>query len=321
MTDFIPYCGSPPFPGHVAWNTDPILATLLVISFAVSLRFLMSFHASRSQLGCLIAGWLVLSFALMSPLCNLSVALFTARAAQHITIAFIATPLIARSGVPAKIAASLLYGRTGARSGLFNPGPYIFALVFWFWHSGAPYDLTLQNNKVYWIMQLSIILCSIALWAALFDEFPVNRLHLFVASIFTGLQMSFLGAHKAEVESFAPAETLHMGLVGPDGSHEMYDGRLRWVDPERKIVKDQVDPKDYLTYIAEMPVDFSYLKYPHYKPLGFPKGVYRVGPLARLNVASRMKTPKAQKEFEAFKSLGPRPGHPGYLPLPLRPLD
>jgi putative membrane protein len=194
MTDFIPYCGSPPFPGQVAWNTDPILATLLVISFAVSLRFLMSFHASRSQLGCLIAGWIVLSFALMSPLCNLSVALFTARAAQHVTIAFIATPLIARSGLPAKTAASLLYGRTGAKSGLFNPGPYIFALVFWFWHSGAPYDLTLQNNKVYWIMQLSIILCSIALWAALFDESPLNRLHFFVASIFTGLQMSFLGA-------------------------------------------------------------------------------------------------------------------------------
>ncbi len=118
------------------------------------------------------------------------------------------------------------------------------------------------------------------------------------------LLKDYMDAHKEEVESFAPAETLHMGIVGPDGAHEMYDGKLRWVGPDGKIVKDQVDPREYLTYIAEMPVEYSYLKYPYYKPLGYPQGIYRVGPLARLNIASKMKTPKAQKEFESFKSIG-----------------
>ena len=114
----------------------------------------------------------------------------------------------------------------------------------------------------------------------------------------------YMDSHKEEVETYAPSDTLHMGTVDPTGAHELYDGRLRWVGPDGKIIQDMVNPKDYLTYISEMPVDFSYLKYPYFKPMGYPAGVYRVGLLARLNVASKMKTPKAQKEFENFKSLG-----------------
>ena len=107
-----------------------------------------------------------------------------------------------------------------------------------------------------------------------------------------------------EVDTFANFETLSMGTVGPQGEHELYDGKLRFVDAKGKIVADQLDPRDYLSFIAERPIDFSYLKMPYYKPLGFPAGIYRVGPLARLNVASLMKTPLAQKEFLEFKKIG-----------------
>ncbi len=105
------------------------------------------------------------------------------------------------------------------------------------------------------------------------------------------------------VKTFAPSPTAYLGTVGPNGEHELYDGKLRWVDEDGIILQDQVDPKNYLNYIAERSVDWSYLKYPYYKPLGIEKGVYRVGPLARLNVASRMRTPLAQKEFEVFKRM------------------
>jgi NAD-reducing hydrogenase large subunit len=105
------------------------------------------------------------------------------------------------------------------------------------------------------------------------------------------------------VKTFAPSPTAYLGTVGPNGEHELYDGKLRWVDEDGIILQDQVDPKDYLNYIAERSVDWSYLKYPYYKPLGIEKGVYRVGPLARLNVASRMRTPLAQKEFQVFKRM------------------
>ncbi|MDP2653536.1 MAG: Ni/Fe hydrogenase subunit alpha [Candidatus Omnitrophota bacterium] len=117
-------------------------------------------------------------------------------------------------------------------------------------------------------------------------------------------------ANPAEVDSFANFETLYLGTVGPEGEFELYDGRLRFVDAAGKVVADQLDPARYLEYIAERPISWSYLKYPYYKPYGYEKGFYRVGPLARLNVASRMKTPLAQKEFENFKALGKgRPVH------------
>lgn len=112
------------------------------------------------------------------------------------------------------------------------------------------------------------------------------------------------------VKTFAPSPTLYLGTVGPNGEHELYDGKLRWIDQDGLILADQVPPKDYLEYIAERSVDWSYLKYPYFKPLGFEKGTYRVGPLARLNVAGKMNTPLAQAEFENFKKMcGGKPMH------------
>jgi len=109
--------------------------------------------------------------------------------------------------------------------------------------------------------------------------------------------------HAGEVRDFDGFETLYLGTVGPEGEHELYDGRLRFVDARGGILADQLDPACYLDWIAEQPVAWSYLKHPYYRPLGPERGVYRVGPLARLNVASRMKTPLAQAEFERFRAL------------------
>jgi NAD-reducing hydrogenase large subunit len=106
------------------------------------------------------------------------------------------------------------------------------------------------------------------------------------------------------VASFANSPTLYLGMVGPEGEQEIYDGKLRFIDADGTILQDQLDPARYLDFIAERTVNWSYLKYPYYKPLGFEKGFYRVGPLARLNVASKLKTPEAQKEFENFKAIG-----------------
>lgn len=112
------------------------------------------------------------------------------------------------------------------------------------------------------------------------------------------------------VQSFATSPTLYLGTVGPNGEHELYDGKLRFMDADGTILHDQLSPAKYLDYIAERSVNFSYLKFPYYKPFGFDKGFYRVGPLARLNVASKMRTPLAQKEFELFKAMnGGKPVH------------
>jgi len=45
------------------------------------------------------------------------------------------------------------------------------------------------------------------------------------------------------------------------------------------------------------------MKFPFYKKEGYPQGAYRVGPLARLNAADGMSTPRADKEFRNYLAL------------------
>ncbi len=109
---------------------------------------------------------------------------------------------------------------------------------------------------------------------------------------------------KAETQIFGNFPSLFMGLVGPDGSWEHYDGNLRFVDSGGNAIADQIDPARYAEFIGEAAEPWSYLKMPFYRPLGYPEGMYRVGPLARLNVCSQMGTPLADLELSHFRELG-----------------
>jgi NAD-reducing hydrogenase large subunit len=110
---------------------------------------------------------------------------------------------------------------------------------------------------------------------------------------------------KPEIESFANFPSLFLALVGSDGNLEHYDGKIRIVDGDGKIVEDNLEPSRYLEYLDERIEPWSYLKSPYYKPLGYPNGMYRVGPLARLNVAKACGTPRADNELAWFRSLEP----------------
>ena len=103
-----------------------------------------------------------------------------------------------------------------------------------------------------------------------------------------------------EIANFGNAPTMYAGLVDDSGGLQLYDGGLRLVDAEGKMVLDHMAAQDYQQYIGEASMPNSYLKAPYFKPLGFPDGVYRVGPLARLNVASHCGTPLADEEFAEF---------------------
>jgi len=114
---------------------------------------------------------------------------------------------------------------------------------------------------------------------------------------------------REEIRTFGNFPSMFMALVTPQqqGEHkaelEHYDGVLRFVDASGNIVEDQVDPSLYQDYIAEAVEPYSYLKSPFFKALGYPKGIYRVGPLARLNVIDRCGTPKADMEWAEFRAL------------------
>jgi NAD-reducing hydrogenase large subunit len=104
-----------------------------------------------------------------------------------------------------------------------------------------------------------------------------------------------------EIDAFSNFPTMYCGLVGPDGSLRLYDGNLRFVGSDGEIVADQVRPAEYASFIGEATLPNSYLKAPYFRPVGHPDGIYRVGPLARLNVADRCGTPEADAELEEYR--------------------
>jgi len=118
---------------------------------------------------------------------------------------------------------------------------------------------------------------------------------------------------REEIEYFGSAPTMYAGTVDPLGNLEIYDGTLRFRDAGGKIVKDGIVASDYATYIGEATLPHSYLKAPFYKPMGPEKGVYRVGPLGRVNVADRCGTPKADAERNEFHQRFGNPAHSSFL--------
>jgi len=106
-----------------------------------------------------------------------------------------------------------------------------------------------------------------------------------------------------EIRLFANFPSLFLGMVAPDGTLEHLDGRLRFMDARGNILADQIEPASYGDFIDEVVEPYSYLKSPYYRPLGYPEGIYRVGPAARLNVCSGCGTPLADQEWAEFRSL------------------
>jgi len=111
-------------------------------------------------------------------------------------------------------------------------------------------------------------------------------------------------------------KTYYMGTVDRNNKVNFYDGMVRVVDPKGKeFIKYK--PADYMEHIAERVEEWSYLKFPYLKKIGWKglvggedSGVYRATPLSRLNAADGMATPLAQAEYEKmYETLGGKPVH------------
>jgi NAD-reducing hydrogenase large subunit len=118
-----------------------------------------------------------------------------------------------------------------------------------------------------------------------------------------GIMKNWAEQNREDIDKFAVFSTGYFGLVNPENALELYDGTVRLVDSNGKQL-EHFDGRKYLDYIAEHVESWSYLKFPYYKKLGFPNGVYRVGPLGRLNTSDKITTPLADQEHKIFKSLG-----------------
>lgn len=188
---FTPYCGAPPSAATlwVRWNLDPILIVVLLGLAGAYAAFSHAGPLGRRSIPlwrrlCFYGGWALGGVALVSPLCALSVSLFSARVGQHMLLTTVVAPLVAlglpRSGPPRRGGELLAAGA--------------FTLALWFWHAPGPYAATFDGPAIYWLMHLTLFGAALWLWRAVLGA-PHDRLAAgAAATVAVGLQMALLGA-------------------------------------------------------------------------------------------------------------------------------
>lgn len=126
------------------------------------------------------------------------------------------------------------------------------------------------------------------------------------------LLLSVAGRFREEAEGYGNFPSRFLGTVTPEGGLEFADGPLRMIDAQGRIVEDGFPPDRYSEVISEGSRPWSYLKFPVHRATGGPSdgGMYRVGPLARLNVCDFAGTPLADRELRCFRHLAPEAGKP-----------
>ncbi len=146
--EYVPFCGPPPVPSEIwsRWTLDPWLLSGLAVALLAGLP--LADDRKRFALG-----WGLVTLAFTSPLCAASMALFSARIAQHLVLTLVAAPLLAfalrRFSLPPIATAAG------------------FAGLFWFWHLPGPYAVTLRSDAAYWAMHLSVLGGAALLWCSL----------------------------------------------------------------------------------------------------------------------------------------------------------
>lgn len=125
-----------------------------------------------------------------------------------------------------------------------------------------------------------------------------------IATIQAGIEImrGWAEANMEDILKFAVFPTGYFGLTTPDNGLELFDGDIRLIDKQGAQL-ERFSAQNYLDIIAERVEDWSYLKFPYYKKLGWPQGVYRVGPLGRLNLSEKIDTPLANEEFKRYRSI------------------
>ena len=120
------------------------------------------------------------------------------------------------------------------------------------------------------------------------------------------LFIGMLDGFAREVEAFGKFDSFYLATARPDGRWEVYDGHLKVIAPDGTVAADEVPVSEYRTLVGESSNVDSYLKSPYFKPAvasdeRIVEGMYRVGPLARLNVCESMGVPEADAALAEFR--------------------
>jgi len=132
-------------------------------------------------------------------------------------------------------------------------------------------------------------------------EAPVMRAH---AEQAVAIAARLHRAHAARFDTFAAMQSPLMSLVRPDGTLDLYDGRLRVRGADGSLLVPDVPADTFDDLIVEEVRSWSYVKFPYLRALGPTAGWYRVGPLARLRACDRLDTPRAEAARQEFLAHG-----------------
>lgn len=130
-------------------------------------------------------------------------------------------------------------------------------------------------------------------------EFARESLSLFHESVLPDASFK-----KLLEDAVFSSQTYYMGLVDDQYRLNLYNGRLRVIAPDGSDYS-RFHVSDFASHLTERVDTYSFMKPLFLKTVGWKglkdgrgSGIYRVGPLARLNVAEGISTPLAQAEYE-----------------------
>ncbi len=233
MAETSAYCGPPPVPGTLTWNLDPVLLAALALGAVAYEAAAQRAGIADTRRRAFRLGWAGAAAALVSPLCSLGVALFSARVAQHLVLALVAAPLVAWGAPLAAFRTVVGGGRLPAEPAVApRLGAWVaFAVCLWLWHLPAPYAATLRSTAVYWTAHLTIFASAVWLWHVLARRDGAGGMLNLALAAATTMHMGLLGA----LFTFAPAPLFvsHVATASSWGVTAVVDqqiaGLLCWI--------------------------------------------------------------------------------------------
>jgi F420-non-reducing hydrogenase large subunit len=115
------------------------------------------------------------------------------------------------------------------------------------------------------------------------------------------IALTIMKAYWDFVITIGTVPTWYLGLVKPDGTHDIYDGDIVTVSPEGK--NTHVKVQNYLDIVAEKVLDRSYTTHTYIKEVGYPNGIYRASSLAMVNACEHMATPLADAALKQMREM------------------
>lgn len=175
------FCGPPPSPETLLarWNFEPALLAGLLAVLAVG--GLLLGRVERKRQLAFAAAWGLAAILFVSPLCALTVALFSTRVGHHIALTMIVAPLLA-----------LALPERWLRNTKPLPALSVSTIALWLWHAPDFYAAAFSHPALYWAMQFSLLGSFTWLWLGLVRS--PHALASGATALASAIQMGLLGA-------------------------------------------------------------------------------------------------------------------------------